>query len=236
MRILLIDACFGVTTNRLLGALLGYKIKINEVKNGIKKINFGNTKIKFAVKNYKNGKILKISSNYKAKERKYLEIKNIIEKSKLNRSVKKKLLKIYKIIAKAESKMHKTSIANVHFHEIGKLDNLAKIVTILIALEKLKIKKIFCSKINVGSGFVNTAHGKLPVPAPATKEILNIYKLPFYKSKIKKELVTPSSAAILKVIVDEFYSDHKPLATSHKLINGYEEENKYPVKLQIFNR
>lgn len=234
MKILLIDACFGVTTNRLLGALISCKVKNTEIKKEIEKINIPNIKIKFITKNYKNGKLVKISSNDKSKERKYLEIKNTIEQSNLSKSIKKKLLKIYGIIARTEAKIHKTSLANVHFHEIGKWDNLAKIAAIIIALEKLKIKKIFCSKINVGSGFVNTAHGRLAIPAPATKEILNKHKMPFYKGKIKRELVTPSSAAILKVVVNKFKGS-LPKAQGSRLNGyGYEEENEYPVKISVY--
>lgn len=98
--------------------------------------------------------------------------------------------------------MHKTSISKVHFHEIGAVDTIIDIAGAVIGFNKLGIKKIYCSKLNVGTGFVEFSHGKWPVPAPATAEMLK--GVPIYNNNIKSELVTPTGAAIITTLVKNF--------------------------------
>lgn len=117
-------------------------------------------------------------------------------------TVKQASKDIYRLIAGAESAVHGEDVAEVHFHELGMLDAVADIVICAYLIEKLKPQKIITSPINVGNGTVRCAHGTLPVPAPATAELLK--GIPFYKSDIQTELCTPTGAAILRYYTDTF--------------------------------
>lgn len=116
--------------------------------------------------------------------------------------VKANAVKTYQSIAEAESKVHGETVQNIHFHEVGTLDAIADIVVCSYLLYLLRPDKIICSPVNVGSGSVKCAHGILPVPAPATAELLK--GIPYYKSDIGSELCTPTGAALLKANVTEF--------------------------------
>lgn len=116
--------------------------------------------------------------------------------------VKNDAKSIYDLIAQAESKVHGTAVDLIHFHELGALDAVCDIVCVCMLMELLSPDKIAVSPINVGSGSVMTEHGALPVPAPATAELLK--GAPIYGSDISGELCTPTGAALLKYFADEF--------------------------------
>jgi len=128
-------------------------------------------------------------------QRSYREIKTMIEESPLAPSVKDRSLDIFHRLALAEAKIHGENIDEVHFHEIGALDSIVDVVGAVVGINHLAIERVFASRIPVGSGFVHGQHGRLPVPAPATIEILK--GIPIYSSSLNEELVTPTGAAIL---------------------------------------
>jgi hypothetical protein len=128
-------------------------------------------------------------------QRSYREIKQMIEASPLDVQVKDRSLDIFRRLASAEAKIHGEKIDEVHFHEIGALDSIVDVVGAAVGMNHLAIERVFASKIPVGSGFVLGQHGRLPVPAPATLEILK--GIPIYSSSLNEELVTPTGAAIL---------------------------------------
>ncbi len=127
----------------------------------------------------------------------------MIEKSRLSAFVKDKSIAIFNKIAEAEAKIHNLDIEKVHFHEIGAIDSIIDIIGAVLCIEYLDIKKIYSSKIPVGSGSVKTAHGIIPAPAPATLEILK--NIPAYGLEgINTEITTPTGAAILSVLSENF--------------------------------
>lgn len=128
------------------------------------------------------------------------EIKNIINSSGLNDSVKKLAVKIFQNIAEAESKMHNMDIEKVHFHEVGAIDSIIDIVGTAICVDHMGIDKCFVSKIPVSFSFIQTSHGRWPNPAPASLELLKNFTLT--KSGAGKELVTPTGAAIIKTLCE----------------------------------
>jgi uncharacterized protein (TIGR00299 family) protein len=130
------------------------------------------------------------------------DISRIINGSSLSPVIQQKSLAIFHRLAEAEAKVHGTTPDRVHFHEVGAVDALVDIVGSVIGLEHLGITEIICSPVNVGSGTVHTAHGKLPVPAPATVELLR--NIPLYSSSITFELTTPTGAAILSTLAASF--------------------------------
>ena len=132
------------------------------------------------------------------------DIYKIIDSSDLSEYVKIASKKIFLIVAEAEAKIHAKTIDEVHFHEVGAVDSIVDIIGAAICVEMLQIDEIQCSEINLGSGFVHCEHGVFPVPAPATLEILK--GVPVYSKNAKKELTTPTGAAILKALCSEFGS------------------------------
>ena len=132
------------------------------------------------------------------------EIEHIIGHLHIDNEVKNDVISVFNYLAEAESKVHGTTIDQIHFHEVGTMDAVADIVAVCMLMHELKPEKVYASPINVGSGTVKCAHGILPVPAPATAELLK--GIPFYSGEIKSELCTPTGAALLKYFTDEFCS------------------------------
>ncbi len=116
--------------------------------------------------------------------------------------VKSNIRAVYNRIAQAESAVHGVSIQDIHFHEVGSLDALADVAAVCYLMEQLGNPTVYASPVHVGSGHVSCAHGILPVPAPATAEILK--GIPIYGGQILGELCTPTGAALLKQFVSEF--------------------------------
>lgn len=129
-------------------------------------------------------------------------IKAIISHLNVSEKVKKNAEKVYNLIASAESKAHNVEISKIHFHEVGEIDAIVDIVGACILIEQLNVDKIICSPINLGGGFVKCAHGVLPVPAPATAELIK--GMQAYSTDITSELATPTGVAILKNFANEF--------------------------------
>ena len=128
----------------------------------------------------------------------------IVDRSGLNQNVKDMSKKMFRLIAEAEAKVHGTTVDRIHFHEVGAVDSIVDIVGAAICLDYLKVDKIISSPVELGGGFVKCAHGTMPVPAPATIEILK--DIPVTTGRVDKETTTPTGAAILAANVDEFTS------------------------------
>ncbi|MCH4188547.1 MAG: LarC family nickel insertion protein [Megasphaera sp.] len=141
------------------------------------------------------------------------EITQIIEAASLEDSIKEKSLAVFSELAKAESKVHGVPVEQIHFHEVGAIDCILDIVGTVWALKYLGIEKIGVSPLHAGSGFVRCAHGVMPVPAPATAELLA--GLPYYSTDVKGELVTPTGAALVKTLID--YAGPRPKSFIHNI-------------------
>ncbi|SDZ05581.1 hypothetical protein SAMN05192546_107155 [Tindallia californiensis] len=131
-------------------------------------------------------------------------VEKIIEDSGLADEVKALSKKIFRYVAEAEAKVHGKPLEAVHFHEVGAVDSILDIVGTAICLSALKVDHIIASPLHTGTGFVHCQHGKIPVPVPATMEILKENQIPFYSTGIQKELVTPTGAAIVAGLADAF--------------------------------
>lgn len=130
------------------------------------------------------------------------EIREIIRNTSISAAAKSKAIAIFEALAAAEAKVHNTDIEKIHFHEVGAADAIVDIVCAAVGSDALGIDEWICSPLNLGSGTVHCAHGEFPVPAPATAELLK--GAPVYSSGIKAELVTPTGAAIVKVLAKGF--------------------------------
>ena len=130
------------------------------------------------------------------------DIGEIVSKLNTSEKIKKQILDVYNIIADAESRVHGEPVSQIHFHEVGNMDAIADVAAVCILINELNIGKIVVSPVHTGSGFVMCAHGKLPVPAPATALILE--GVPYYSDGLKGELCTPTGAALIKYFADDF--------------------------------
>ena len=171
--------------------LKNYKLKTSKVKRGL----ISGTSVKVEVARTRH-------SHHKA--RKYSDIKKLLSNSDLSSTVKKNSLEVFKRIARVEAAVHNTTMEKIHFHEVGAVDSIVDIVGGVVAIESLKIDKIYASPLNLGEGFVECAHGSLPVPAPATLKLLK--DIPVFSNGIKKELTTPTGAAMIGFYADGFGS------------------------------
>src|SRR5258705_4494789 len=132
------------------------------------------------------------------------EIRQIIEKAAISAGAKATAIRIFETLGAAEAEIHNTSIESVHFHEVGAVDAMVDIVCAAVGAEAMGIDEWICSPLNGGGGAVKCAHGILPVPAPATLKLLN--DAPVYSSGPQVELVTPTGAAIVRMLVTRFGS------------------------------
>lgn len=214
MRTLYYDCFAGISGDMNLGALLELGISFEHLKNGLSQLGLDHEFEIRAEKGEKNGisgtkvHVLEKHPHHPSQghehdgthhhhhnHRHYGHIKKIILDSQLSDSVKTKALAIFDEVAKAEAKVHGKTIEEVHFHEVGAIDSIVDIVGAAICFDALGIERVLTGKIEVGSGFVKCAHGLIPVPAPATAEILKGYPI---LSKVEKfEMTTPTGAGIL---------------------------------------
>jgi hypothetical protein len=134
--------------------------------------------------------------------RSWKQIRELIEQSSLAPDVRALALRAFELLAHAEAKIHNVPVETVHFHEVGAVDTITDIVCGSAGLCSLGVDAWYASAVNVGSGFVQCAHGLFPVPAPATAELLK--GIPTYSAGIQKELTTPTGAALLKALGCEF--------------------------------
>ncbi len=134
--------------------------------------------------------------------RSYVEIRELIQTAHFSAAVEQRALAIFEEIARAESRVHGMSLNDVHFHEVGAVDSIVDICAAAIGIELLGVSTITCSAVGIGCGTRRMAHGEVPIPAPATAEI--IHGMPVCRTKVQDELLTPTGAAILKVLVGQF--------------------------------
>jgi uncharacterized protein (TIGR00299 family) protein len=143
-----------------------------------------------------------ISIPEKQPHRHLRHIEEMLGESSLAPAVKEKTLAVFTRLAEVEGKLHGKPPGSVHFHEVGAVDAILDIAGTCAGLELLGIEALFCSALNVGSGRVQAAHGTLPVPAPATAELLK--GLPVYSTGVEGELVTPTGAALVATLATRF--------------------------------
>ena len=126
----------------------------------------------------------------------------VTEHMELPEQVRRDVLAVYRLIADAESRVHGVPVEQIHFHELGSMDAVADVTAVCLLLRRLAPEQILASPVHVGSGQVRCAHGLMPVPAPATAELLK--DVPIYGGAIRGELCTPTGAALLKYYVNSF--------------------------------
>lgn len=142
--------------------------------------------------------------HYLHKHRNLKDVEKLIDESELSDRIKELSKKMFSFVAVAEAKIHGITIDEVHFHEVGAIDSIIDIVGTAICIDSLNIEKVVVSKLQVGTGFVKCQRGLIPIPAPATLEIIKNKNIPVYSKGVQGELVTPTGAAIVAALADEF--------------------------------
>ena len=204
-RVLYFDIINGISGDMTIATLLDLGIPKDVFLEEVYKLNLNDEfKINIEQKNESGivGTKVEVITTEVNSQRHLSDIYDIIDKSSLNEFVKNKSKEIFMIIAKAEAKIHGTTIDKIHFHEVGAIDSIVDVVSACILVDLLGIDKIYSTSVPVGSGFVKCDHGIMPVPAPATIEILK--DVPIRLNTVKGECTTPTGAAIIKTLCNEF--------------------------------
>ena len=204
MKTLYFDCFAGASGNMILAALLGLGVDLAQLRSQLDKLGLPDISIK--VETVDRSGISAIHIEVTAPDQKnhrhLSDIVSIIESSGLTQSVKERSIAIFTRLADAEGIVHGISRDKVHFHEVGAIDAIVDIVGACICFDLLKIERFVCSKIHVGSGFVEMEHGRFPVPPPAVAELLR--NAPIYSTDLEGELITPTGAAIISALSEEY--------------------------------
>jgi uncharacterized protein (TIGR00299 family) protein len=199
-----VDCFAGISGDMLLGALIDAGAPVDNLLHGLETLPLSGWELK--IERVRKGAIaatsVSVIVNEKQPERHLSDIESIVLASQLPEKVKEQSLKVFRLLAEAEAKVHGIGVNEVHFHEVGAVDSIVDIVGSVYALHLLGVQAVYASALPFSRGRVKTLHGDLPVPAPATMELL--CGVPTYPLDIEVELVTPTGAALLKALANEF--------------------------------
>jgi uncharacterized protein (TIGR00299 family) protein len=214
--VLVYDCFSGISGDMHIGAMLDIGVPFDYLAGELAKLSIAEEFELIAERDTKMG-ISGTRATIRLKQtphchRHLTDIKDIVQTAGYADPICARALDIFQHLAAAEAKIHNTSIAEVHFHEVGATDSIADIVAAALCLEYLQVDRVFCSALELGGGMVQCAHGHMPVPAPATIEILKGVCCRY--GGIQQETITPTGAAILKHAVHQF-SAPKEFITSH---------------------
>ena len=205
MTIAYLDCFSGISGDMFLGALLDLGLPFEDLKNAIGSLPFHGYSID-CKKEMKNGlsatKFSVSVDEHHHIHRNLMDIEKIITAGKLSDDVKQRSIRIFRAIAEVEGGIHNHPPEKVHFHEVGAVDSIIDIVGAVFGVEYLGITSFSASQIPLGSGFIKSGHGNIPLPAPATVGLLK--GIPVYNSGLEYELVTPTGAALVKEFVNSF--------------------------------
>ena len=220
MKVLYFDCSSGISGNMTLGALTEIIGDEKYLTEELKKLNVEGYKIEVSkkVKNGITGTYVDVildndhehhhehehEHHHHHEHRNLNDVNKIIDESSLDENVKDLAKRIFLRVAKSESKVHNKPLEEVHFHEVGALDSIVDIVGTAILINKINPDKVISSVVNDGYGFIECAHGKMAVPVPATSEIFTDAGVKFRQIDIDTELVTPTGAAIIAELSNEF--------------------------------
>jgi len=197
--------CFsGISGDMVLGALVDSGLELSRLEAELRKLHLHEWKISAQTVARKAIHATKVSVEYGAQHhhRHLSDILKMIDAASLSPRAAENAAKIFRRLGEAEAKVHDVPIEKVHFHEVGAVDSIVDIVGAAIGFDLLGIEQFACSAMDVGGGRVQTEHGLLPVPAPATAELL--CGAPTFSSGIQKELVTPTGAAIATTLASSY--------------------------------
>ena len=196
------DCIAGASGDMLLGALVDAGLPIAALEAELAKLHLEDFHLHVSKvsKNAFGATKVDVHAHDSAPERHLRDIREIVEKSEVSPQVKERALRIFTKICEVEAGIHGMSVDEVHLHEVGGVDAIVDVVGVLCGIELMGIERVVVSPLPMGRGFVQGAHGQIPLPAPATIGLLK--GVPVYGSPIEKELVTPTGAALLVELAD----------------------------------
>lgn len=206
MKTLYFDCFAGASGDMILGALAALGVDREKLLKQLKLLDLEGWQIEFSTVDRSgiSANFARVSVPHEHKHRHLHHIEQIISNSGLSASVKERAIQVFTRLAEAEARVHGISVQKVHFHEVGAMDAILDVVGACVGFELLEIERFVASKLNVGSGFVRMAHGNFPVPPPAVVELLKEKRAPVYSTEITGELLTPTGAAIIATVCEEF--------------------------------
>ena len=217
MKTLYFDCFAGASGDMILGAMVAAGVDANALREQLSRLNVDGFGIAFETvdRSGLSATYARVETAHEHKHRHLSDIKKIIENSGVSDAAKKLSIQIFTRLAEAEGRVHNEPVDHVHFHEVGALDAIVDIVGAAICFDLLKIDRFLSSPLHVGSGTIQMAHGRFPVPPPAVAELLK--GVPFYSTDIQGELLTPTGAAIITTVCHEF----GPIPPMKTEVTGY---------------
>jgi uncharacterized protein (TIGR00299 family) protein len=234
MKIAYFDCFSGISGDMTLGALVDAGCNLAEMESQLRRLPVTGWKIsseKVVRRGFRATQV-KVESFDAQRHRSLSEILQLIERAGLPAAVGERASRIFQRLGEAEALVHGMPVEKVHFHEVGAVDSIVDIVGAAAGFDQLGIEEFFCSALNVGGGRVQTQHGSLPVPAPATAELLR--GAPTYSTGIQRELVTPTGAAIVATVTSRFGPQPQMTVAAVGLGAGSAELAEQPNVLRLF--
>jgi uncharacterized protein (TIGR00299 family) protein len=233
MKTLYFDCFAGASGDMILGALVGVGVDPQTLREGLALLDVSGYEIEFGTvrRSGLSATQVHVRTAHEHHHRHLGDILKIIYSSRLSDGVKERAARIFSRLAEAEARVHNEPIERIHFHEVGALDAIVDIVGASIGFELLGVERFVCSPLHVGSGTVKMAHGVFPVPPPAVAELLK--GVPIYSTAIAGELLTPTGAAIIRTVCE----DYGPLPQMRIMQTGYgagtREYENFPNALRV---
>ncbi len=203
------DCSSGISGDMCLGAIIDAGLPLEKIEGALKKLNINGYRLAERKVNRAGISATKVdvvvsssARSREAKGRTWKDIRSLIQKARFPDDTRKKAFSIFQMLFDAEAKVHGQRRGSVHLHELSGTDCIVDIVGTIEGLRLLDIGRVYASPVNTGTGTVITEHGELPVPAPATAELLK--NIPVYSSGAPFELTTPTGAAIVKALSSGF--------------------------------
>jgi len=205
MRLAYFDCFAGISGDMTLGALVDAGVDLAVLRAELAKLPVSGYSLEArAVKRggFRGTKVDVVVDDKAQPPRRYIDIVAMLSESTLDPAVQKSALEIFRRLGEVEARLHDEPLETIHFHEVGAVDSIVDVVGAVIGLHALGVDTVMASPVNMGHGSVRTAHGLLPVPAPATLELLKGF--PSYAGIIRREMTTPTGAAIITTLASHF--------------------------------
>src|SRR5437899_1300624 len=233
MKTLYFDCFAGASGDMILGAMVAAGVDPRALTEQLSLLGVQGFEIDFATVDRSgiSAAHARVHTAHEHAHRHLSDILKIIYASGLSEGVKDRAAKIFSRLADAEAKVHNEPVEHVHFHEVGALDAIVDVVGAAICFELLGIERFVCSPLHVGSGTVEMDHGRFPVPPPALVSLLR--GAPIYSTEVKGELVTPTGAAIIKAVTQEFGPLPPMLVSSVGYGAGTRDYKEFPNALRV---
>ncbi len=200
MKTAYLDAFSGLSGDMLVGAIIDCGVGLDFLENSLATLSLGGYRLSERRKTLSGISAAKFDVEVfeRQPERHLSEIRRMIEESGLSESVRRRAVAVFEVLADAEAKVHRTTPEQVHFHEVGAVDSIVDVLATVCGLDKLGVGELLVSPLPMGSGFARSQHGTIPVPAPATAELLEGF--PVRLGDGAAEMVTPTGAAVVRAL------------------------------------